>query len=97
VLRVFGPTILGALLLALWAFATIDVIVTEGSRHRNLPKLAWLAIVVLVPPLGPLAWLALGRPRSAAWRPGATAKPPDPESRTRYLGPEDDPDWGRPA
>lgn len=54
----------GFLLLALWVFCIVDVIVRDSSEHRNLPKLAWLAIVVLLGDIGSILWLVAGRPRS---------------------------------
>jgi hypothetical protein len=51
--------------------------------------MAWLFIVILLPDIGSIAWLALGRPQFAGWRPG------DTEGRTtkRVVGPEDRPDF----
>jgi phospholipase D-like protein len=52
-------------LLALWLFALVDVITTPAAACRNLPKLLWIALVVLLPDLGSILWLLLGRPRRA--------------------------------
>ena len=52
-------------MLALWIFCIIDVITTDESQMRNLPKLAWLAIVLLLPDIGSIAWLVAGR----QWQP----------------------------
>lgn len=35
--------------------------IARGSRVKHLPKAAWALIVVLVVPLGAVAYLALGR------------------------------------
>jgi hypothetical protein len=53
-------------LLALWLFALVDVITTPAAACRNLPKLLWIVLVVLLPDLGSILWLLLGRPRRAA-------------------------------
>ena len=37
------------LLLALWLFCLIDVITTDESLCRNLPKMAWIFIVFILP------------------------------------------------
>lgn len=37
--------------------------IARGSRVKHLPKVAWALIVVLVIPLGAVAYLALGRVR----------------------------------
>jgi Phospholipase_D-nuclease N-terminal len=50
----------GLILLGLWLFCIIDVITTDESRIRNLPKLAWLFIVLLLPDIGSIAWLVGG-------------------------------------
>lgn len=47
---------------ALWVFCVVDVINTDEGSMRNLPKVAWLLIVLLFPFVGSVAWLAAGRP-----------------------------------
>lgn len=59
-------------LLVLWVWALFDCIATETSKCRNLPKVVWLILVLLLPDLGAIAWLFLGRPKRAGWRPGST-------------------------
>src|SRR5450432_4234229 len=75
-----------------WIWALLDCISTDASRCRNLPKMIWLVIVLLLPDIGSLLWLLLGRPERAHWRPGATdyTKPRRPvalEDHPRYSGP----------
>jgi hypothetical protein len=48
--------------LALWIFCLVDVIGTSDSAIRNLPKVAWVLIVLLFPLAGSIAWLVAGRP-----------------------------------
>lgn len=76
-------------LLALWIYCILDVIATEESLVRNLPKTMWLLIVIFLPDIGSLAWLLLGRPMYAGWRPGDTSRRPT----KRVLGPEDRADF----
>jgi Phospholipase_D-nuclease N-terminal len=52
----------GLLVLALWIFSFIDVLLTPEGACRNLPKLAWVFLVLLLPLLGSIAWLVAGRP-----------------------------------
>jgi hypothetical protein len=52
---------------------------------RNLPKIVWLIVVIFLPDIGSIAWLALGRPAFAGWRPGDTTGRPT----RRVVGPED--------
>jgi len=47
----------GLILLALWVFCIVDVIRTEDYRYQNLPKMAWLAIVIFLGDIGSIAWL----------------------------------------
>jgi hypothetical protein len=55
--------VIGLALLGVWIYCIFEVIASEASIVRNLPKLAWLVIVVLLGPIGALAWIFLGRPR----------------------------------
>jgi hypothetical protein len=47
---------------AVWVFCIIDVITTPESEARNLPKLAWLLLVIILVDIGSIAWLIAGRP-----------------------------------
>ena len=60
------------LLVGFWIWALFDCISTESAMIRNLPKGVWLILVLLLPDIGSLAWLLLGRPENAHWRPGST-------------------------
>ena len=53
---------LALIVVALWLFCIIDVITTPDTAVRNLPKLLWLIIVLILPDIGSLAWLIAGRP-----------------------------------
>jgi hypothetical protein len=89
VFRLAGMGVLGFLLIALWIYCIFDVIASEEVLIRNLPKFVWLMIVIFLPDIGSLAWLALGRPAYAGWRPGDTGTRPE----RRVLGPEDRADF----
>jgi len=54
------------IVLALWIFSIVDVIRSDGSQVRNLPKRTWLPIVVLVPIVGSVMWFGIGRPLTSA-------------------------------
>jgi hypothetical protein len=60
-IRVEGGMLL--LLLALDVFCVIDLIQTREDEVRNLPKIAWLLLILLFPPIGSIAWLVAGRPQ----------------------------------
>lgn len=54
--------LLALALLALWLYCLFDAITTPDEEARNLPKLLWVIIIVLVPLAGGVFWLLLGRP-----------------------------------
>jgi len=85
----FEEGLIPVLLLALWIYCIFDVIATDEGLARNLPKGFWLLIVIFLPDIGSLAWLLLGRPLFAGWRPGDTTR----RAPKRVIGPEDRPDF----
>ncbi len=62
------------LVVALWIFCLVDVIVSKEDECRNLPKLLWLLIVLMLPDIGSVLWLIAGRPRGLrqSWQQRAT-------------------------
>lgn len=68
--RFYGGGLVALAVLALWIWAIFDVISTEESRMRNLPKMVWLLLVVFFGAIGSIAWLLLGRPEGASFSPG---------------------------
>lgn len=73
--------ILALVATAFWVFTIVDVSVQPATRHRGVTKPVWILIVVLLPVLGGLLWLSvgrMGRARMAARR----APDDDPE----FLG-----------
>ncbi len=80
---------------ALLLYAFLDCVGTRETNIRNLPKILWLVIVVLVPIVGPIAWLFAGRPkRTSAGEVTWPVRPVHSEpSRDRPLGPDDDPEF----
>ena len=72
--------------LGLFAYALVDLVTTPRAQVRTLPKVLWL-VVLLVPLLGGVAWLLLGRPRRP--RSGPAAPP------ARPVAPDDDDEWLR--
>jgi hypothetical protein len=70
--RVEGGLVL--LLLALDVFCVIDLVQTREGEVRNLPKIAWLLLILLFPPIGSIAWLVAGRPQPAAGRRAADGR-----------------------
>lgn len=62
-----GDGVFGLILFGIWVFCIIDVITTPEAEMRNLPKIAWIFIVILLADIGALVWLIAGR----TWTPGS--------------------------
>jgi hypothetical protein len=72
-----------------WLWALLDCIATDAAFCRNLPKVVWIILVLILADIGAFAWLLLGRPERSSWRPGSTdySKPRRPialEDSPRY-------------
>ena len=55
----------GLVVLLVWVYALFDVITSDPAAIRNLPKLGWFVVVLLLGELaiGPVLWFLAGRPR----------------------------------
>lgn len=85
----------GLLVLAMWIFCFIDVLITPETSCRNLPKLAWVFIVLLLPFLGSIGWLVAGRPWDRSRPPYVSSRSSSRLSAsgsgaTRPMSPDDD-------
>jgi hypothetical protein len=83
-------------LVALYIYFIIDVLRTPRGETRSLPKPVWLIVVVVVPILGGLFWLALGR----VWfvsggRLGRRRGPVAPDDDPAFLKQLSDDAWNR--
>jgi len=62
-----GVGLLAVGLILFWIWAIYDVVTTEPSRVRNLPKPMWVVVVIVFPffvlDLGAILWIFLGRPQ----------------------------------
>lgn len=96
-LRLGLPAVVVLAMTILWVYCILDVIATDEALIRNLPKMMWLLIVIFIPQVGSIAWLALGRPPYAGWRPGDTERRTSSTRRPYARGPEDDPTFIPPA
>lgn len=72
--------IIGGFLAAVfWVFSIVDCAVQPPTRHRGVPKAAWIAIVVLIPVIGGILWFVIGRRRA------------NDQGVPRTVAPDDDP------
>ena len=74
--------------IAIVLYAFFDCASTPQENVRNLPKWAWLLIILLFDVLGSVAWFIGGRPKkgkSGRW----------PTRRPGPIAPDDDPDFLR--
>ncbi|WP_426565172.1 PLD nuclease N-terminal domain-containing protein [Angustibacter sp. McL0619] len=86
--------------LGLLVYALIDCVQTERAQVRNLPKLVWIALIVLLPIVGSISWLLAGRPlreggAPPSQRPWSTGGPAPRPGGGAPRGPDDDPDFLR--
>jgi hypothetical protein len=51
--------------IGLTIFALADCIQCENAQLRGLPKWAWIVLIVLLPWVGPLTWLLVGKDRES--------------------------------
>jgi hypothetical protein len=60
-------------------FAIVDVMLIDRSRIRVLNRLLWVLLILILPVVGAIMWLALGRERR------------DRGGQRRTIAPDDDP------
>jgi hypothetical protein len=77
---------LGIVAFGVWIFCIIDVITQPEQAIRNLPKLVWLLIVILLADIGSIAWLIAGRP----WNAPRAAESPRTAPPASPRAPDDD-------
>jgi hypothetical protein len=60
----------------LTVYCVVEVAQARRYRVRALPKWLWAFTVIVVPVVGPISWLAIGRPRTDR-RGGLPPRAPD--------------------
>jgi Phospholipase_D-nuclease N-terminal len=75
--------------------ALISCLSAEEGQVKGLPRAAWVVIILLIPLVGPVAYLMFGRPGGGTHE----AHPPRPAHPStagrRSVAPDDDPDFLR--
>jgi hypothetical protein len=64
-----------------WVFTVVDCAVQPNTRHRGVSKPVWVLIVVLIPVLGGILWLTVGRTRA-----GQVSRRSAPDDDPEFLG-----------
>ncbi|QBJ95275.1 hypothetical protein ERC79_04395 [Rhodococcus sp. ABRD24] len=75
---------LGLIVMILWIVCLVDVIVAEEHQVRNIPKIAWVIVVLLLPLVGSVLWLVAGRPEGGM---GGHRRPASPSAFPEYDRP----------
>jgi len=82
--------VLAVIAVALTIFTIVDVILTDRSRARGVPKAVWVLIAV-IPVVGAILWFAVGRVPAQAAAPTYIA-PDDDAAFLRDLATKEDQD-----
>ena len=71
----------GVAVVALTVYALVDLFVTASNRLRAFPKPVWIAVIVVLPVIGPALWLFIGKNR-----PQQARSPIAPDDDPQFLG-----------
>lgn len=77
--------VLAVAVLVVFVYGLVDVIRTDARQTRGISKPSWIVVMIVLPLIGAILWLLVGRPRSTA-------------PARQYSGPtapDDDPDFLR--
>jgi hypothetical protein len=79
--------------LALVVVALIDCLSTERDEVRALPRFAWVILIVLFSPVGPIVWFYSGRPQRDRVPTEARIGYVNRGRPRRPVAPDDDPEF----
>jgi hypothetical protein len=89
----------GLIYLVLFIYCLIEAITSPDGEVRNLPKVAWIFLILFFPFVGSIAWLAAGRPVADRPRTHERPAPAFPEydrpGRAAGVTPESDEEFLR--
>ncbi|MEH3154329.1 MAG: PLDc N-terminal domain-containing protein [Gordonia paraffinivorans] len=81
---------LGLITVLVMIVALVDIVGSDESSIRGLPRSGWILLVVAVPLVGSVVWVVAGRPRAAFSgrigddEPGVKPTVPDAESEAEF-------------
>ena len=76
--------------LALMIFALVDVITSDSWKFRYLDKVSWVFIVILLPLIGSILWLIVGKQPTESQDRGTFGDPRRYERPASQQLPQDD-------
>jgi len=87
--------VLVLLVVALYIYFIIDVARTPKGQARTFPKWLWMLLVILLPLVGGVLWLLLGRARPQGGGFRRKRGPVAPDDDPRFLRKLDDDVWSK--
>jgi Phospholipase_D-nuclease N-terminal len=78
---------LAVAVLVIFVYGLVDVIRTDRRLTRGISKPAWIVVMIVLPVVGAILWLLIGRPRDSS--------PQQQKSYPHPTAPDDDPDFLR--
>ena len=78
-----GRVALVVVVIGLGVYAFVQALQTDAAQIRVMPRWLWVAVILVFPLVGPLAWILTGRQSRAS----ITDEGP--------MGPDDDPEFLR--
>ena len=72
-----------------WAIA--DILLIDSGRVRGLPKFGWILLIVLLPIIGTVLWVTIGRVRLERPNHGRYRDEPLGAASSASSAPDDDP------
>ena len=88
-MKAFLGLLAGALVLGFWVYTFLDCVRSDSRTARGLPKGVWIVVIIVLPVIGGILWLLIGRDRASRRGAGPKSGP------SRPLYPDDDPDFLR--
>ncbi|WEO77716.1 PLD nuclease N-terminal domain-containing protein [Cryobacterium sp. SO2] len=79
---------LGVVVVILTIYTLVDCAVFDRNRIRGVPRWVWIFVIILIPVIGPVLWLLIGRGRRGNAGPAGGRV-------MRSMAPDDDPDFLR--
>jgi hypothetical protein len=77
--------VLAVAILAIFVYGLVDVIRTDGRLTRGISKPAWIIVMIVLPVVGAILWLLIGRPRGTSGPVLRYSHPTSPDDDPEFL------------